>query len=64
MTADQPGSNAQPFLIQAPRQLLKDFDQKLKNEGYSNRSEAIRTLMRAFIAGALSIKKPVKRRSN
>jgi len=64
MTVDQPGSNTRPFLIQATRQLLKDFDQKLKNEGYSNRSEAIRTLMRAFIAGALSLKKPVKRRSN
>lgn len=35
--------------VKIPWDLLRDFDEDIKNHGYANRSEAIREAMRTFL---------------
>ncbi len=42
---------AERFGISIPKKLLGRFDRAIKAKGYSNRSEAIRDLMREYLVG-------------
>lgn len=39
--------------IRVPDRLLVDFDEKIVNSRYKNRSEAVRDLMRRYVEGTL-----------
>src|SRR6056297_293078 len=60
------GKNTKRFGVSLPKGLLKKFDEKIEQQGYNNRSEAIRDLIRdsfledkieadQLVAGALTI---------
>ena len=43
------GSELQRFGVSIDSQLLEDFDRLIENKGYTNRSEAIRDLIRDYL---------------